>query len=87
MQSQSVQEAAAHPSTRWRSLSELLDSQAARTASAPAVSFPTGHLSYGELAAESQLAADETLARPLAPRPVILDRDFQRCLHGLRAGT
>ena len=67
MQSQSVQEAAAHPSTRWRSLSELLDSQAARTASAPAVSFPTGQLSYGELAAETQLAARRLRACGVGP--------------------
>jgi fatty-acyl-CoA synthase len=67
MQTQSVQEAAAHPSTRWRSLSELLDSQARRTPSAPAVSFPTGHLSYGELAEGSMLAARRLRACGVGP--------------------
>ncbi|HTX13121.1 MAG TPA: class I adenylate-forming enzyme family protein [Solirubrobacteraceae bacterium] len=66
MYSQSVQEAA-HPSTRWRSLTELLDSQAARAPSAPAISFPTGHLSYGELAAESILAAQWLRAAGVGP--------------------
>jgi fatty-acyl-CoA synthase len=67
MQTQSVQEAAAHPSTRWRSLSELLDSQARRTPSAPAVSFPTGHLSYAELAEGSMLAARRLRACGVGP--------------------
>ena len=67
MQTQSVQDAAAHPSTRWRSLSELLDSRAGRTPSAPAVSFPTGHLSYGELAGGSVLAARRLRALGVGP--------------------
>jgi fatty-acyl-CoA synthase len=67
MTSQSVQEAAAHPSTRWRSISELLDSQAARTPSAPAVSFPTGQLTYGELAEGTVLAARQLRAAGVGP--------------------
>jgi fatty-acyl-CoA synthase len=67
MTSQSVQEAAAHPSTRWRSLSELLDSRAAGTPSAPAVSFPTGELSYRELADGTILAARQLRAAGVGP--------------------
>lgn len=67
MTSQSVQEAAAHPSTRWRSISELLDSRAGRTPSAPAVSFPTGELTYRELAAASVLAARQLRAAGVGP--------------------
>src|SRR6202012_2076614 len=67
MHSQSVQEAAAHPSTRWRSLSELVDSRAAGTPTAPAVSFPTGQLSYGELAAGTVEAARQLRAAGVGP--------------------
>ncbi len=67
MTSQSVQEAAAHPSTRWRSISELLDSQAARTPSAPVVSFPTGQLTYGELAEGTVRAARQLRAAGVGP--------------------
>ena len=67
MYSQSVHEVAAHPSARWRSLSDLLDSNAERTPSAPAASFPTGGLSYGELAAGSVLAARRLRAAGVGP--------------------
>jgi fatty-acyl-CoA synthase len=77
MTSQSVQEVVAHPSTRWRSVSELLDTHAAGNPSAPAVSFPSGHLSYGELVAESVLAARRLRARGVGPgdRVAILLRE------------
>jgi fatty-acyl-CoA synthase len=67
MHSQSVQEAAAHPSTRWRSISELVDSRAAGTPSAPAVSFPTGLLSFGELASGRERAARRLRAAGAGP--------------------
>jgi fatty-acyl-CoA synthase len=51
------QEAGAHPSTRWRSVCELLDAQSARTPTAPAASFPTSESTYAELGAASIVAA------------------------------
>lgn len=77
MHSRSVQEAVAHPSSRWRSVGELLDSRAARTPNAPAVSFPSGQLSYAELAEGTRLAARRLRARGVGPgdRVAILLRE------------
>lgn len=67
MHSQGVHEAVAHPSTQWRSVLELLDSRAQATPDAPAASFPTGELSYAEVAAASVLAARQLRAAGVEP--------------------
>jgi len=67
MHSQGVHEAEAHPSTQWRSVSDLLDSRAQRTPDAPAASFPTGEISYAELASGTVLAARRLRALGVGP--------------------
>src|SRR5262245_32615143 len=67
MSSQSVApgEELAHPSARWRSVTELLDARAASTA--PAIAFPGAESTYAEVAGSSLLAARRLRALGVAP--------------------
>ncbi len=57
----------AHPSARWRSVTELLDARAAGTATAPAIAFPGVERSYAEVAKSSLLASRRLNALGVAP--------------------
>src|SRR5437763_787153 len=70
MSSQSVmpgEDTVAHPSARWRSVSELLDARTAATSSAPAISFPAGQFTYGQVTEASLLAARRLKAAGVEP--------------------